>query len=85
MKSEGMSTLDVTHFELPPEAVSVVDGLDEDLCRRELWTRADEIARNEGFEHGAGLQRRAGEIMGVREAQASKMYLAYGLTPAASA
>ena len=85
MKSDGKSTLNVTHFELPGEAVSVANGLDEEDCRRELWTLADEIARNEGFEHGAGLQRRVGEIMGVGEAQASKMYQAYGLARAASA
>jgi len=60
---------------------------DDDACRRELWTLADEIARDEGFEHGSGLQKRAGEIMGVGEAQASKMYRAFGLgnAPAANA
>lgn len=83
--SEGAATVDLTHIELPPDVVSVVEALDDDACRRELWTLADKIAHDEGFEHGAGLQRRAGEIMGVGESQASKMYQAFGLARAASA
>lgn len=85
MKSAGKSILDLSHFELPEDAVSVADGLEEESCRRELWVLADDIARNEGFEHGAGLQRRAGAIMGVSPSQATKMYQAYGLARAASA
>ena len=84
-KSEEAAAIDLTHIELPADIVSAVEALDDDTCRRELWTVADEIARDEGFEHGTGLQRRVGEIMGVSEAQASKMYRAFGLTSAASA
>lgn len=85
MKSDGKSSLDVSDFELPGSIITIIDGLKEEECRRELWTLADEVARSEGFEYGAGLQRRAGEIMGVGEAQASKMYQKFGLAPAASA
>ena len=85
MKGDGKSTLNVTHFDLPGESAGVVNGLGEEACQRELWTLADEIARNEGFERGTGLQHRAGEIMGVGDSQASKMFQAFGLSPAASA
>jgi DNA-binding NtrC family response regulator len=85
MKADKTAAIDIAHCEIPEQIVSVADALDEEACRRELWTLADEIARHEGFEHGTGLQRRAGEIMGVREAQASKMYQAYDLAQVASA
>ena len=84
-KSENASAVDLAHCDLPENILVEVKALDEDACRRELWLLADEIARDEGFTHGAGLQRRAGEIMGVGEAQASKMYRAHGLTVAATA
>ncbi len=84
-ESDGAAAIDVAHVEVPAAIVAAVEAMDDDSCRRELWTVADEIARDEGFEHGTGLQRRAGEIMGVGEAQASKMYRALGLTIAASA
>lgn len=84
-KSDGASAIGLAHIDLPAEVLSMVEALDEDACRRELWTLADEIARDEGFAHGTGLQRRAGEIMGVGEAQASKMYQAHGLAGAATA
>lgn len=79
-KTEGKNAIDLGHLDLPADTASVVEAMDENCCRRELWTVADEIARNEGFEQGAGLQRRAGEILGVSEAQASKMYRELGLT-----
>jgi len=79
VQSDDSDRLSVEHCELPDSVVKEVDGLAEDGCRRELWQLADSIARAEGFEPGTGLQRRAAEIMGVKEAQASKMYGALGL------
>jgi transcriptional regulator with PAS, ATPase and Fis domain len=76
-KSEEKSNIDIEHFDFPADIISEVQGLDDESCRRELWTLADKIARDEGFEQGAGLQSRAGEIMVVGEAQASKMYHKY--------
>lgn len=85
MKADESVTMNIGHFDLPAHIVSEVECLDEDPCRRELWTLADAIARTEGYEHRSGLQHRAGEIMGVGEAQASKAYRAFGLVDAASA
>lgn len=85
MKSEAAAAIDVTHVELPTDVVAGVESLDDHACRCVLWNLADEIARDEGFEHGTGLQRRAGEIIGVGEAQASKMYQEFGLARATSA
>ncbi len=81
------TSLDISHFDLPDDIVKLATQKDDDSCRKELWTLADEIARDEGYEHGGGLQKRAGEIIGVGEAQASKMYREFGLgnAPAASA
>ncbi len=84
-KADGKAALDLEHLDLPAEISSSVKALDDNCCRCELWTLADEIARNEGFEQGAGLQRRAGEILGVGETQASKMYQEFGLKSAAAA
>jgi DNA-binding NtrC family response regulator len=84
-KSEGIDAIDLEHVNLPADIVSAVKGLDDNSCRRELWTLADQIARAEGFEHGTGLQRRAGEVLGVSEAQASKVYRELGLAGADSA
>jgi len=84
-RTEDSVAIDLGHIDLPGEITTVVEALDDNACRRELWCLADEIARDEGFAPGAGLQRRAGEIMGVGEAQASKMYRAHGLTSAATA
>jgi transcriptional regulator with PAS, ATPase and Fis domain len=84
-KSEGKNAIDIEHLDLPPDIASAVQGVDDSSCRREIWTLAHKIARNEGFEHGAGLQRRAGEILGVSEAQASKMFRELGLASATSA
>lgn len=81
-KSDGSGAVDLAHVELPPEIVSAVEAIDEEAGRRELWTLADEIARGEGLGRGDGLQKRAGEILGVGEAQASKMYRAFGLAGA---
>jgi len=80
--AEGAAAVDLSHTGLPAALVSVVEAIDEDSCKRELWTLADEIAQTEGFERRDGLQKRAGEIMGVGEAQASKMYKAFGLAGA---
>src|SRR5262249_55958222 len=84
-KDEGKKAQNPENFDLPADITSAVHGLDDDGCRRALWTLADQIARDEGFEQGAGLQRRAGEILGVGGAQASKMFRELGLTSAASA
>ena len=82
-KAEQASAIDLAHVELPAEVIAVAEAIEDQDCRRELWTLADEIAQGEGFERGDGLQKRAGEIMGVEQAQASKMYKAFGLAGAA--
>lgn len=82
---DGAASVDVAHIDLPAEITAVVQTVSDDDCRCELWRVADQIARDEGFTQGAGLQRRAGEIMGVGEAQASKMYQRYGLADRATA
>jgi len=84
-KSQEAAAIDIEHIDLPGEVIAAVNELDDDACRQQLWRLADEIARDEGFAPGAGLQKRAGEIMGVGEAQASKMYRAHGLATAATA
>ncbi|MBN2031664.1 MAG: sigma 54-interacting transcriptional regulator [Deltaproteobacteria bacterium] len=84
-QTENASAIDLIHLDLAHDIIAPVKALGDDTCRRELWHLADEIARNEGFEPGAGLQHRAGEIMGVSDGQASKMYQAYGLAIAATA
>jgi transcriptional regulator with AAA-type ATPase domain len=84
-KTKGAASVDLAHLELPPAIVMAAQGLSDEDCRRELWQLADKIARDEGFAHGTGLQRRAGEIMGVGEPQASKMYQTLGLADAATA
>lgn len=81
-RSADAPAVELAHVELPAAVRSTAEALGEDACRRELWTLADEIARGEGFAHGGGLQKRAGEIMGVGEAHASKMYKAFGLADA---
>lgn len=85
IKSDGVSIIEVTHLSLPKEVISAIDQMDNDGVRSSLWSIGDEIARSEGFEMGSGLQRRTGEIMGVGEPQASKMYQALGLGRQASA
>jgi transcriptional regulator with AAA-type ATPase domain len=84
-KTEGVASVDLAHLDLPTAIVTAAQDLSDENCRRELWQLADEIARDEGFTHGTGLQRRAAEIMGVGEPQASKMYRAFGLADAATA
>lgn len=78
--SDGAATIKLEHVDLPEQVVAGVRPLGDDDARRELWITADRLAREEGFEPGEGLQRRAGEIVGVQEAQASKMYAAFGLS-----
>jgi DNA-binding NtrC family response regulator len=73
-KSEDAATIDLPHLDLPQDIITAAGALDDDACRSKLWCLADEVARDEGFAPGNGLQKRAGEIMGVGEAQASKMY-----------
>lgn len=81
----GSSKIELDHVELPDSFRAQIEALPGDACRRELWALADEVARAEGFKARQGLQRRAGEIMGVQEAQASKMYAEFGLGLAESA
>lgn len=78
-QSDDTGRLSVEHCELPDPIAEEAKGLADEECRRELWQIADSVARAEGYEPGTGLQRRAAEIMGVKEAQASKMYGALGL------
>lgn len=84
-KIEGAAFVDLAHLDLPAALVAAAQGLPDDDGRRELWQLVDQIARDEGFAHGAGLQHRAGEIMGVGDSQAYKMYQAFGLADKASA
>ena len=84
-KTEDAPAIDLAHIDLPIEIIKSLEPLNDDTCRRMLWHLADEIARAEGFTPGTGLQKRAGEIMGVGEAQASKMYNAHGLSGVATA
>ncbi len=84
-EAEDAATIGPRHTDLPGDIVAAASELDDDACHRELWCLADEMARGDGYTLGAGLQKRAGEIMGVGEAQASKMYRALGLAVAATA
>ena len=84
MKGENASRVDLDHLDLDADILAEAKAMDDDACRRHVWSLADEIARNEGFVPGKGLQRRAGEIMGVGEAAASKIYQALGLNGIAS-
>ncbi len=79
-ESEGGSRLLLQHCNLSDSAIEEAEALKVDACSRELWQLADTIAREEGFEPGEGLQKRAAEIMGVKEPQASKMYKELGLS-----
>lgn len=85
MIANNASEIDLEHADLPEAVVAAVRDLPDDGIRRELWSRASEIARDEGFEAGIGLQRRTSEIVGCSEAQASKMFRELGLSPASSA
>ena len=73
-KIEDAAAIDLAHVELPSDIIAAAETLDEVSCRKVLWRLADEIAREEGFAHREGLQKRAAQIMGVTESQASKMY-----------
>jgi len=84
-ETDGDGRLTLDHVEIPDDVKAEVLALDEAGCRRELWTLADSAARDEGYALGVGLQKRAGEIMGVKESQASKMYQAFGLNEASVA
>lgn len=79
-ESEGGSRLLLQHCNLPSSVVEEAQSLEEGACSRELWQLADAIARAEGFGPGGGLQKRAAEIVGVKEPQASKMYKELGLS-----
>jgi len=78
--SDGEGRLTLDHVDLPDAIRAEVEALPEGDCQRELWVLADTVAREEGFELRAGLQKRAGEIMRVGEPQASKMYGKFGLS-----
>lgn len=81
-EAEGDGRLTFDHVDLPDAIKVEVKAISEADCRREIWTLADAVARDEGYSLGAGLQKRAGEIMGVGQPQASKMYQAFGLAAA---
>jgi len=87
MSDPAFSTADRPHPNGGASGVENAAEVSHDQIPRncERYSLADEIARDEGFAHGTGLQRRAGEIMGVGEAQASKMYRALGLVDATAA
>lgn len=84
-ETEGDGRLALDHVDLPDAVKVAARALSEHDCRRELWILADSVAREEGYLPGAGLQKRAGELMQVGESQASKMYRSLGLTEAAVA
>ncbi|MBX3387193.1 MAG: sigma-54-dependent Fis family transcriptional regulator [Phycisphaeraceae bacterium] len=84
-EADGDGRLTLDHVDLPDAVKVAARALSEEDCRRELWVLADSIARDEGYSLGAGLQKRAGEIMRVGESQASKMYRTFGLSEAAVA
>lgn len=77
--SDDVKEIGLAQVDLPEPILTAANKLSGEACRRELWTLADSLARGEGFVPRQGLQRRAGEIMGVGEAQAAKMYKAFGL------
>jgi DNA-binding NtrC family response regulator len=79
-KLEGGSVIDVKDLALPLFIDRSVNSIPEDACPCKLWTLVDEIAQEEGFQHGSGRQRRSAEIMGVKCAQASKAYSKFGLS-----
>lgn len=79
-QSDGAGRLALDHVDLPDAVRAEVQALPDGDCQQELWTLADTVAREEGFEPKAGLQKRAGEILGVGEPQASKMYRKFGLS-----
>jgi transcriptional regulator with PAS, ATPase and Fis domain len=70
------------HIDLPEDLIAGVRTLSDEECQRELWALVDQVAQAEGYEHGTGLQKRAAEIMGVQQPQASKMYASHGLARA---
>lgn len=79
-RRSGASRIDLEHLQLPDHLTRSLKLLPEAEVVRKLWTLADEIAREEGYESGKGRQRRAGEILGVGQAQASKKYSACGIS-----
>jgi DNA-binding NtrC family response regulator len=63
--------LEVEHLSLPS---ALVAGLpNRGACRAQLWREVFGIAQCEGWDRGAGLQRRVAEIMGVGESQVSRI------------
>ena len=78
-ETEESSHVLLEHLSIPVASSEAVRCLKGDECRRELWLAADALAKAEGYEAGDGLQRRAGEILGTQQAQASKMYTKFGL------
>jgi DNA-binding NtrC family response regulator len=84
-KMEEAASIDLEHLDLSDDIIAATQALDGKACRHELWSIAFEAGRSEGYEFGTGLQKRAAEIMGVRESQASKMYRELFSLPAATA
>lgn len=80
--------IEIDHLDLPAAALASARAVAAADIEGVLWRLADEIARSEGYAPGEGLQRRAGEVLDVGEARASRMYethLRPPSTPAAEA
>ncbi|MCE9635859.1 MAG: sigma 54-interacting transcriptional regulator [Planctomycetes bacterium] len=76
---QKLDTIDSPVLELPARLLAEVAALGDEDVRRELWTLADQAARDEGFEPNKGLFRRVAEIVGVSESTVSRTYAALGL------
>jgi len=76
-KVAKVTVIDIDHLELPEAIKNELAEIVDNDCRAALWQFADRLAQAEGFEPGDGLQRRAGEIMGVQQSQAHRMYKQY--------
>lgn len=85
MKAQDAIEIDLPHISLPQAVVASAEEVPTSGLRLELWSLASQIARDEGFEPGFGLQRRTGEILGYSESLASNMFRELGLSTAASA
>ena len=81
--SDAAKTIHMEHIDARDPVLDKVRDIEDEEARRALWATADRIAGDEGFERGTGLQKRAGEIVGVGEAQASKVYAELQLADAA--
>jgi DNA-binding NtrC family response regulator len=79
-KGQRDTQIRLEYLGLPDAVLESVRGIDSSAAHDKLWRVVDQIARDEGFELGSGLQKRAAEILGVSAGQASKMYEKLGLS-----